>query len=507
MADKKKPKPDKKSTKKVMDVARPGKSAPSASSRPVIVGHKPTVKDPMVSEDKKMPDNEPDEHKIEVKRNGPKVIEPLSSAEELSAGQEASAEESDAATEQGDTPIMPEPETEAPAPETSEDKSAEESSADESDPAGQPEEEPSAEEPAAETEAAEPEADSEPAEPEAEEPAPEADAAPDKSQEPGKGEKDQKSSNDKSSSVVDAVVGQAAKSKEEKEKEDKKNEELQKRQAEIDKLVEEKKYFVHTSTTTKKERKTRWLVLLVSVLLLAGAYLALDAQLVKNDCWLPYEFFKEQQKSINSIPVDSNDSTAASKQATSESVSKEEFSKGVSVKLGDLIQYTNKTLGVSFSYPKDWGEISIRKQIILDQKGNEVVPKSGEAFSINFSADEKIVAGFVTTDFKIDKSDASYIGFTKYESCEDASAKYVYTYLEEEKACLKAIVTKDSDGSNGYQVNLQYQKELINGKYSGIEFNLAIVAVTTPDETGVKAALPESYYGPKFDFVRTIKQL
>lgn len=35
---------------KVFDVARPGKSAASATSRPVIVGHKPQVKDPMMSD-------------------------------------------------------------------------------------------------------------------------------------------------------------------------------------------------------------------------------------------------------------------------------------------------------------------------------------------------------------------------------------------------------------------------------------------------------------------------
>lgn len=34
---------------KVFDVAKPGKGMPSASSRPVIVSHKPSVQDPMVS--------------------------------------------------------------------------------------------------------------------------------------------------------------------------------------------------------------------------------------------------------------------------------------------------------------------------------------------------------------------------------------------------------------------------------------------------------------------------
>lgn len=39
------------SSTKVFDVARPGKVAANATSRPVIVGHKPLVKDPMMSPD------------------------------------------------------------------------------------------------------------------------------------------------------------------------------------------------------------------------------------------------------------------------------------------------------------------------------------------------------------------------------------------------------------------------------------------------------------------------
>lgn len=46
-----KPRTDRSDTKKVFDVSRPGRSAVSATSRPVIVGHKPQVKDPMVAEE------------------------------------------------------------------------------------------------------------------------------------------------------------------------------------------------------------------------------------------------------------------------------------------------------------------------------------------------------------------------------------------------------------------------------------------------------------------------
>ena len=37
-------------SKKVFDIAKPGKTAASASSRPLIIGHKPMLKDPMVND-------------------------------------------------------------------------------------------------------------------------------------------------------------------------------------------------------------------------------------------------------------------------------------------------------------------------------------------------------------------------------------------------------------------------------------------------------------------------
>lgn len=49
------PKKAARSTKRVMDVSHPGKSAPSASSRPVIVTNRPILKDPMMREEADKP--------------------------------------------------------------------------------------------------------------------------------------------------------------------------------------------------------------------------------------------------------------------------------------------------------------------------------------------------------------------------------------------------------------------------------------------------------------------
>lgn len=226
-----KPKPPVKPS--VADVTQPGKSAPAASSRPVIVGNKPMVQDPMVND---RTASTPAEPSVAVRRSGPQVITPLPGAEK-SAAEAGDATAEPSVTEQGA----------AESPQASAGEVAD----------GQliaPAQAESSEAP------------------------------------PGSS----RDASGKSSSIVDAVVGQASKAKDKND--DKKQAELEKRQAEIEKLIEEKKYFVSTSQGTKKQRKTRWAALLLIVLLLVGAYLAIDAQVIKNDIQLPYEFFKEEQQ-------------------------------------------------------------------------------------------------------------------------------------------------------------------------------------------------------------------
>lgn len=58
-----------------MDVAKPGKTPASATSRPVIVSHGPAIKDPMVTDDTK-PDAEESQSKESLSKSH-KVIAPL----------------------------------------------------------------------------------------------------------------------------------------------------------------------------------------------------------------------------------------------------------------------------------------------------------------------------------------------------------------------------------------------------------------------------------------------
>lgn len=62
---------------KLFDVAKPGESAPSPTSRPLIVGHQKMVaRDPMVKDDKEQADETKEETKLQVHRTP--VVEPVS---------------------------------------------------------------------------------------------------------------------------------------------------------------------------------------------------------------------------------------------------------------------------------------------------------------------------------------------------------------------------------------------------------------------------------------------
>lgn len=76
-----------KNNKQVMDVSKPGKTAPTASAKPVIVGHGPMVQDPMVTPEAS-PEAElatPEQATPEVSSPaaGKKVITPLTESDKV----------------------------------------------------------------------------------------------------------------------------------------------------------------------------------------------------------------------------------------------------------------------------------------------------------------------------------------------------------------------------------------------------------------------------------------
>jgi hypothetical protein len=298
MAEKPKSKPKPKNAKPtVMDVSKPGKSTPSASSRPVIVGHRPIMKDPMVNQTSPTDTPKPDEddntegEKIAVSRTAKKVIAPITSEsteEQKDTDSENLVEE---VTPSTDEPTEVEP---ADAEEVSEET---------------PEEEPVDDKPA----------------------------------ENDRSESDKESAKD--AALVKTIVDKAAVNKKPKDDNNKLSELEKKRQAELDKLIEDRKYYVPVGQMTKKKRRLGLILFLLLFLAVAGTYLALDAQLFKNDIKLPYEFFKEQEAdTATDLPATTTEQT---NNETQNKIEEYKIPEGYTV-------YENKSLGFKFAYPKSW---------------------------------------------------------------------------------------------------------------------------------------------------------
>ena len=212
--------------KKVMDVAKPGKSAPSSTSKPVIVGHKPMIQDPMVTPSENGEEAAvPKEEKVATR--SVKKIVPLS----------------DQAEAQEEKPAETEPTSET-ATDSVDEKPAEEE--------------------------AKESADEEPAAAEAEEAAP--------AEEPT-----DKPSTDETA-AVDAIASQAT-----KRKEGDLTEEEKKKAEAINKLIEDKTYYLKIGQAHHKRNTTVFALLGFVLLVVIGGVLAIDAGMVETGITLPFD--------------------------------------------------------------------------------------------------------------------------------------------------------------------------------------------------------------------------
>lgn len=85
---------------KVMeDVAKPGKTTPDATSKPIIVGHKPLLKDPMVTAEEPAVETTPVPKAAPLTVRPDKVITPPSEAQKPEAVPEKTANEAPASDE------------------------------------------------------------------------------------------------------------------------------------------------------------------------------------------------------------------------------------------------------------------------------------------------------------------------------------------------------------------------------------------------------------------------
>ena len=198
---------------KALDVAKPGKSLPDESARPVIVSHRPIVQDPTIRDDAPSSDVETKDPEKPVS-NHSKIIQPL-------------------------------PE-DVPSPDTTKEEPAE------------PEKTP------AETT-------------ETSVPTPKSAPAPASSE----------------TAEVDALADQAGE-KTDKKTQDKLTEEEKKKQGELQKLVQSKKYFVPIGQVTRRRQNRRAIILFVLfIVVIGGLYAAADAEVIKLPFDVPVHIIKK----------------------------------------------------------------------------------------------------------------------------------------------------------------------------------------------------------------------
>lgn len=300
------PKKDKSKDPKVFDVAKPGKSAPAPTSKPIIITNRPVLKDPMMSEGSdQSPDEQPTAPPPVSPASSRVKIVPLSSQDDAPASETPPAETEEKAAETPDVK-----------PEAAPSETAEE-------PTSEPTDQPAT---AAETPAAEGTADPEESPGEGASmtgaDASEAVAGPTEGS-------DEAAQAADSPTATDASAESAEKAATDKEKEASKEEdEAARKEAaraeELRKLAESHRYYLPIDEVEKRHRIYAWSVLLVLVLGAVWLDIVLDAGIMKlGNIKAPTHFFSVQQ------PAASSPTTTA--------------------KL-----YVSTTDHISFSYPGTW---------------------------------------------------------------------------------------------------------------------------------------------------------
>jgi hypothetical protein len=219
--------------KKVFDVAKPGDSKPDASARPIIVGHGPMVQDPMMaaeSKDKSEPPTAPD---LDAKAK---------------ADEEKSPEKAVFHGPKRIEPLHTESEEDSPAKILEEETVPAETTEEKSEPAKETESETKTED--------------------------------------EKSTDEQTDTGSSDSAAVDALAASA-----EKRKIQETEAEMTKRKA-MQELANSKKYYVPIKETHGKKSTGAFTVILLLLVVAAGFYLAVDAELIDIGMKVPFELIK-----------------------------------------------------------------------------------------------------------------------------------------------------------------------------------------------------------------------
>jgi hypothetical protein len=218
----------KSSEKKVFDVAKPGKSAPTTTTRPIIVGHKPMIQDPMVN------------------------------ASEVSATDGDTAENEKSVSVRSTKKIVPLHEKETDTTESGEenkDKNLSDKSSSDAADKPSPEGKGTASDAAAEEQSSTPSLD-------------ESEQAPTTNE----------------AAAVDAFASQVT-----RKKDGELSEEEKKRAEAIQKLIEDKTYYVKIGQAHRSRNNTVLIILSLIIVVAVGLVVAIDAGLLQTNITLPFD--------------------------------------------------------------------------------------------------------------------------------------------------------------------------------------------------------------------------
>ncbi len=445
-----------KNDKKVFDVSKPKDVKAAATSKPVI-SHRPILKDPMVSKKVNVASDDDEDTKTKPAANG--ILTPAGrkriapSAETVEHIGKRTNEAT--ATSIAIKSAMPADEPEPPSPQFEEAPAEEPDALPIKDLNDAPAEEPAALEPGT-TPAEEPAAEPESAEPES----PEPDEKPEPAEETLEPEEDKAADvpdNSPGNAAVNSVLGNA---------QDSNNAEaaLAEREAKIQELAESNKYKVEIGAARKHKGsggKIGWIILILLLLGLAGAYAAVDDGLIKTNITLPYHFFKQKQ--------------AASQNSTPTVVTKKTVTTVPTSALpAGWATYENKDLGFMFNYLKKWGTPEVRDLSVTTAGYTPPVPATltGKRYIVDFgTGGASAPTMWLKTKDWVKKGNTPAdqicgpIGFTSYDTTgvdtslkvEDPAAPIVFTNTKEFDRLL--LLQPDR-----YLVQKVYAYDVVNNK-------------------------------------------
>lgn len=142
------------------------------------------------------------------------------------------------------------------------------------------------------------------------------------------------------------------------------------------------------------------LILLLPLLLIgAGVYLAIDAQLINNKLALPFELFKEK------TPVVDNSGESASVQNNTTPVSA--IPPGYSA-------YNDSALPFSFNYPTSWGTPTVTTEQGFSKRGGENKSDGIYAYLVGFATNKDVQMAITSAEYLSPVRSAMYYDFLSW---------------------------------------------------------------------------------------------